>query len=185
MLCSCLDTHSLSHHGPIILLITILQQQKSKIFVQISNSKTEAHCGIQTLSSRNTDCLIIPCTVCHVMKQLFKYQKWFSFNLNECYAAKWFQLLPLNLQPHIDFLVLHISGFKRVNSIFTFQFVVFRVCRKQDIREELLEAVASIPRPVLHIGPHRLVELHQELLRRCSQLLDHLIPLVNILRLQH
>lgn len=57
---------------------------------------------------------------------------------------------------------------------------MLRVCRKQDIREELLEAVASIPWPVLHIGPHGLVELHQELLRWCPQLLDHLVPLVNI-----
>lgn len=75
-------------------------------------------------------------------------------------------------------------GVQRDNSIFTFQFVVFRVCGKQDVREELLKAVASIPWPVLHIGPHRLVELHQELLRRCPQLLDHLIPLVDILVLQ-
>lgn len=70
---------------------------------------------------------------------------------------------------------------ERVGSIFTFQFVMFGVCRKQDIREELLEAVASVPWPVLHVGPHRLVELQQELLRRCPQLLDHLIPLINIL----
>lgn len=69
--------------------------------------------------------------------------------------------------------------------IFTLQFVVFRVCRKQDIREELLEAVASVPRPVLHVRPHRLVELHQELLRRRPQLLDHFIPLVDILRLHY
>lgn len=76
-------------------------------------------------------------------------------------------------------------GIKRYNSVHTFQFVVFRVCRKQDVGEELLKAVASIPWPVLHVGPHRLVELHQELLRRCPQLLDHLIPLVDILRFQY
>ena len=77
----------------------------------------------------------------------------------------------------------HIYNLK--NKCFTFQFVVFRVGRKQDVREEFLKAVASIPWPVLHIGPHRLVELHQKLLGRCPQLLNHLVPLVNVLRLQH
>lgn len=40
------------------------------------------------------------------------------------------------------------------NGTFTFQFVVFRVCREQDIREELLKAVAGIAWPVLHVSPH-------------------------------
>lgn len=52
-----------------------------------------------------------------------------------------------------NILMLHITAF-RDDSLLTFQFVVFRVCRKQNIREELLEAVASIPWPVLHVGPH-------------------------------
>lgn len=68
--------------------------------------------------------------------------------------------------------------------LLTFQFIVLRVCRKQDVGEKLLEAVAGVPRPVLDVGPHRLVELHQELLRRRPQLLDHLVPLVNILWLK-
>lgn len=64
--------------------------------------------------------------------------------------------------------------------VVTFELVVVRVSRKQDVREELVEAVAGVPRPVLHVGPHRLVELHQELLGRRPQLLDHLVPLVDI-----
>lgn len=89
----------------------------------------------------------------------------------------------INAQPDTDFYCL--SDPLQDNSSLTFQLVVFRVCGKQDVGEELLEAVASVPRPVLHVGPHRLVELHQKLLRRCAQLLDHLIPLVDILRLNY
>lgn len=76
------------------------------------------------------------------------------------------------------------KGISEAKNVFTFEFVVFRVCGEEDVRKELLKAVAGIPRSVLHVGPHRLVELHQELLRRCPQLLNHLIPLVNIFRLQ-
>lgn len=68
--------------------------------------------------------------------------------------------------------------------LITFELVVFGVGGKQDVREELVEAVAGVPRPVLHVGPHRLVELHQELLRRRPELLDHLVPLVDIFREQ-
>lgn len=64
---------------------------------------------------------------------------------------------------------------------FTFQFVVFRVRMEQHIREELLEAVTSVSRPVLHVCPHGLVQLHQELQRWRAQLLNHLVPLVDIL----
>lgn len=64
---------------------------------------------------------------------------------------------------------------------FTFQLVVFRVRVEQHIREELLEAVPGVSRSVLHVRPHRLVQLHQELLRWRPQLLNHLVPLVDIL----
>lgn len=63
---------------------------------------------------------------------------------------------------------------------FTFQFVVFRVRMEQHVREQLLEGVARVSRSVLHVRPHRLVQLHQELLRRRPQLLNHLVPLVDI-----
>jgi len=62
----------------------------------------------------------------------------------------------------------------------TFQLVVLGVGGEQDVGEELLEAVAGVARPVLHVGPHRLVQLHQELQGRRSQLLDHLVPLVDV-----
>lgn len=52
---------------------------------------------------------------------------------------------------------------------------------EQHVGEQLLEGVARISWSVLHIRPHRLVQLHQELLRRRPQLLNHLVPLVDIL----
>lgn len=58
---------------------------------------------------------------------------------------------------------------------------MFRVRMEQHIGEELLEAVPSVSRSVLHVRPHRLVQLHQELLRWRAQLLNHLVPLVDIL----
>lgn len=90
------------------------------------------------------------------------------------------QLLPLNLRPH-SFMCFQRHHDRQTGPV-TFQFVVFRVRGEQDVGEELLKAVAGVPRPVLHVGPHRLVELHQELLRRRAQLLDHLVPLVDVLR---
>ena len=63
----------------------------------------------------------------------------------------------------------------------TFKLVVLRVGGEQHVREELLEAVAGVAGPVLHVRPHRLVELHEELLRGRAQLLDHLVPLVDVL----
>lgn len=57
---------------------------------------------------------------------------------------------------------------------------MFGVRGEQNVGEELLETVAGVARSVLHVGPDRLVEFHQELLGRRPQLLDHLIPLVNI-----
>lgn len=68
----------------------------------------------------------------------------------------------------------------RVLYTLTFQLVVVRVRRKENIREKLLKTVPCISGSVLHVGPHRLVQLHHELLRWCAQLLNHLIPLVNI-----
>ncbi len=77
-----------------------------------------------------------------------------------------------------------VSGLNVEEASLTFEFVVVGVCREQHVWEELLKAVSSIARPVLHVSPHRLVELHHELLRRCAQLLDHLVPLVNVFRWQ-
>lgn len=54
------------------------------------------------------------------------------------------------------------------------------VSGEEHVREELLEAVASVARPVLNVGSDRLVELHQEVLRRRAQLLDDLVPLINV-----
>lgn len=62
----------------------------------------------------------------------------------------------------------------------TFQFVVLRVGWEEDVREELLKGEPGVAGSVLHIGPYRLVELHQELLTGSPQLLDHLVPLINI-----
>lgn len=62
----------------------------------------------------------------------------------------------------------------------TFELVVVGVSREENIREKLLKTVPCVSGPVLHVGPYRLVQLHHELLRRRAQLLNHLIPLVNI-----
>lgn len=75
----------------------------------------------------------------------------------------------------------HADAMMRNGGTFTFQLVVFRVRMEKHIREELFEAVPGVPRSVLHVRPHRLVQLHQELLRWRAQLLNHLVPLVNIL----
>lgn len=65
-------------------------------------------------------------------------------------------------------------------SLLTLQLVVVRVCGEEDVREEFLEAVAGIAWPVLHVGPDRLVELHEELLGWRAQLFYHFVPLVDI-----
>lgn len=62
----------------------------------------------------------------------------------------------------------------------TFQLVVVGVGGEEHVWEELLEAVPGVARPVFHVGPDRLVELHEEVLRRSAQLLDDLVPLVDI-----
>ena len=62
----------------------------------------------------------------------------------------------------------------------TFQFVVLRVGWEEDVGEELLKGEPGVAGSVLHVGPYRLVELHQELLTGSPQLLDHLVPLINI-----
>lgn len=63
---------------------------------------------------------------------------------------------------------------------FTFQFAVIGVGREEHIGEELLKAVASIARPVFNIRPDRLVQLHEKVLRRSAQLLNNLVPLVDV-----
>lgn len=62
----------------------------------------------------------------------------------------------------------------------TFQFVVVRVGREQHIRKELLKAVPSVARPVFHVRSHGLVELHEEILRWGAELLNYLVPLVDV-----
>lgn len=62
----------------------------------------------------------------------------------------------------------------------TFELIVVRVSREENIREKLFETVPCVSGSVLYIGPNGLVQLQHELLRRRTQLLDHLIPLVNI-----
>lgn len=63
---------------------------------------------------------------------------------------------------------------------FTFQLAVIGVGREEHIREELLKAVASIAWPVFNIRPDRLVQLQEKVLRWSAQLLDNLVPLVDV-----
>lgn len=57
---------------------------------------------------------------------------------------------------------------------------MLRVCRKQAVREQLGESEAGVFRSVLHVVPHCGLELLHELWRWCAELLDHLIPLIDI-----
>lgn len=58
--------------------------------------------------------------------------------------------------------------------------VLVRVGGEEYIWEEFLEAVARVARPVFYVRPDRLVQLHQKVLRRSAELLDHFIPLVDV-----
>ena len=51
---------------------------------------------------------------------------------------------------------------------------------EEGVGEEAFEGVAAVARSVLDVVAHRLLELLHERLRRCTQLLDDLIPLVDI-----
>lgn len=62
----------------------------------------------------------------------------------------------------------------------TFEFVVLRVSRKKAVGEELGKGEACILWPVLNIVPHCGLELLHELWWGRAQLLDHLVPLVDI-----
>lgn len=62
----------------------------------------------------------------------------------------------------------------------TFEFVVFWVSWEERIRKQFGEGEASVLRPVLHVVPHRWLQLLHELWAGCSQLLYDFIPLVNI-----
>lgn len=62
----------------------------------------------------------------------------------------------------------------------TFEFVVLGVSREKAVREELGEGEAGILWSVLHIVPHCGLELLHELWGRCAQLLDHLVPLIDV-----
>ena len=51
---------------------------------------------------------------------------------------------------------------------------------EEGIGEETLEGVAAVARSVLDVVAHGLLELLHERLRRRAQLLDDLVPLVDI-----
>lgn len=58
--------------------------------------------------------------------------------------------------------------------------VLVGVGREEHIWEEFLEAVPRVARPVFDVRSDRLVQLHQKVLRRSAELLDHFIPLVDV-----
>lgn len=64
----------------------------------------------------------------------------------------------------------------------TFEFVVLGVSREKAVGEELGEGEARVLWPVLHVVPHRGLQLLHELWRGRAQLLYHLVPLVNVWR---
>lgn len=64
--------------------------------------------------------------------------------------------------------------------VLTFQFVVLRVSREKAVGEELGEGEACVLWPVLNIVSHCGLKLLHELWWGCSQLLDHLVPLVDV-----
>ena len=69
---------------------------------------------------------------------------------------------------------------KWYNKDTTFQFVVIRVSREEHVWEEFLEAVSSVAWPVFYVRSYRLIQLHEEFLSWGSELLDDLVPLINI-----
>lgn len=62
----------------------------------------------------------------------------------------------------------------------TFEFVVLRVSREKAVGEQFRKGEAGVLRPVLDVVPHCGLKLLHELWRGCSQLLDHLVPLVDV-----
>lgn len=62
----------------------------------------------------------------------------------------------------------------------TFMLVLVGVGGEEHIWEELLEAVPRVAWPVFYVRPDRLIQLHQKVLRRSAELLDHFIPLVDV-----
>lgn len=64
--------------------------------------------------------------------------------------------------------------------VLTFEFVVLRVSREKAVGEEFGKGEACIFGTVLDIVPHCGLKLLHELWRRRTQLLDHLVPLVNV-----
>lgn len=62
----------------------------------------------------------------------------------------------------------------------TFEFVVLRVSGEEAVGEELGKGEAGILWPVLHVVPHCGLELLHELQRGRAQLLNHLVPLVDV-----
>lgn len=67
----------------------------------------------------------------------------------------------------------------------TFQFVVLRVSGEKAVWEQFGEGEAGVLRPVLHVVSHSGLQLLHELWRGRSQLLDHLIPLVDVWAVQN
>ena len=67
-----------------------------------------------------------------------------------------------------------------LNTVLTFEFVVLRVSGEKAVGEELGKGEARVLWPVLDIVPHCGLELLHELRWGCAQLLDHLVPLVDV-----
>lgn len=58
--------------------------------------------------------------------------------------------------------------------------VLVAVAGEEYVGEEPLEAVAGVPRPVLHVVAHRRLQPRHERRRRSAQLLNDLVPLVDV-----
>lgn len=54
------------------------------------------------------------------------------------------------------------------------------VGREEEIGEELVECVACVSRPVLDVIAHGGLQALHKLLRGCAQLLNNLVPLVDV-----
>lgn len=68
-----------------------------------------------------------------------------------------------------------VASLARLESI-----VLITIRWEQHVREQLVETEARIARPVLHIVAHRWLQPQHELLRWRSQLLNDLVPLVDV-----
>lgn len=58
--------------------------------------------------------------------------------------------------------------------------VLVGVGGEENVGEEFLKTVSCVARPVFYVRSDRLIQLHQEVLRRSAELLDHFVPLVDV-----